>query len=181
MDETPGWLTPTEQHAWRSFLRMQEKLAARLGRELLADSKLSTPDYGVLVELTDAPDGRRRLQDLAGALEREQSRMSHHVARMVKRGLVVREECAGDGRGVLVAITPAGREAIEAAAPQHVSAVRRLFIDRLTPEELDTLARISDRIVAALEREPGRADPPPGGPAAPRAGGRSRHAPRPKP
>jgi DNA-binding MarR family transcriptional regulator len=174
MDETSQWLSRAEQHAWRSFLRMQEKLAARLGRELLTESGLSPPDYGVLVELTDAPDGRRRLQELAKALEWEQSRMSHHIARMTKRGLVGREECLDDGRGVLVAITPAGREAIEAAAPHHVAAVRRVFIDRMTPEELGTLARISDRIVAALERE---ADPPPTGSAAAQAA--RRRAPRP--
>nr|WP_202971118.1 MarR family winged helix-turn-helix transcriptional regulator [Saccharothrix sp. ALI-22-I] len=176
------WLSPAEQHAWRSFLRMQEKLAARLGRELLTQSKLSPADYGVLVELTDTPDGRRRLQDLAKALEREQSRMSHHIARMTKRGLVTREECADDGRGVLVVITPAGRAAIEAAAPHHVDTVRRLFIDRLTPEELGTLTRISDRIVAELEREPAdQADPSVNGSAAAQAAGRQRAPRRPKP
>lgn len=159
MDEMSRWLTPAEQHAWRSFLRMQEKLAARLGRELLAESKLSTADYGVLVDLTDVPEGRRRLQDLAKVLEWEQSRMSHHIARMIKRGLVVREECADDARGVHVAITPAGREAIEAAAPQHVNAVRRLFIDRLTPDELAALTRISTRIVEEMEKDPPSSKP----------------------
>lgn len=147
------WLTPEEQHAWRSFVRMHERLGGRLSRLLQAESKLSAPDYAVLVHLTDAPDGRQRFLDLARAVEWEKSRMSHHIARMAKRGLVAREECSEDGRGAFVAITPEGRAAIEAAAPLHVEAVRSLFLDHVTPAELRTLARISDRVVEHLDED----------------------------
>ncbi len=154
MTETPRWLSPAEQHAWRSFIRMQEKLVGRLARELQTTSKLSIADYAVLVNLTDVPDGRLRFLDLVKAVEWEQSRASHHIGRMARRGLVVREECPDDGRGVFVAITPAGREAITAAAPQHVEAVRRLVLDHLTAEELALLGHISGRIIARLEADP---------------------------
>lgn len=147
MDEEPRWLTAAEQDAWRSFVQLHGKLVGRLSRELQAESGLSDADYGVLVSLTDVPDGRLRFLDLANAVEWEKSRMSHHIARMVKRGLVVREECAEDGRGAFVVITPAGREAIAAAAPRHVEAVRRLFIDPLSPEELSTFAKLSRRLL----------------------------------
>jgi DNA-binding MarR family transcriptional regulator len=70
---------------------------------------------------------------------------------MAKRGLVGREECAEDGRGVFVVVTAAGREVIEAAAPRHVATVRRLVIDTLSAEELATLARIYGRILDRLE------------------------------
>lgn len=152
MDETPRWLTPSEEHAWRSFIRMQVKLIDRLSRQVQAASGLSTADYAVLVDLTDVPEGRLRLQDLAKTVEWEKSRMSHHITRMAKRGLVVREGCPDDGRGAFVAITPAGRAAIAAAAPHHVEAVRRLVIDPLTPEQLNTLAQISNRILEQLEK-----------------------------
>ncbi|SBT89656.1 transcriptional regulator, MarR family [Streptomyces sp. DI166] len=151
MTQTVRWLTDEEQHAWRNFVRMQEKLGARLGRSLQADFNLSSADFAVLVHLTDVPEGRLRYQDLSRALEWEKSRMSHHIARMVSRGMVAREECPEDGRGAFVVITDAGRAAIEAAAPRHVETVRALFLDHITPEELRTLARISERVVAHLE------------------------------
>ncbi|MEV6171906.1 MarR family winged helix-turn-helix transcriptional regulator [Streptomyces sp. NPDC051954] len=151
MDETVRWLTPEEQHAWRNFVRLHERLWARLGRSLQSESNVSAADFAVLVELTDVPDGRQRYQDLARALEWEKSRMSHHIARMAGRGLVVREECPEDGRGAFVVITEAGRQAIEAAAPRHVEAVRELFLDHVTPAELRTLEEISERVVGKMD------------------------------
>jgi len=151
MNDTTQWLSPAEQDAWRAFVRVHQRLTARLGRDLQAHSKLSGADYEILVALTDLPEGRLRLQDLAKEVEWEQSRLSHQIARMAKRGLVAREECAEDGRGVFVAITAAGREVVEAAAPHHVATVRRLVIDTLSPEELATLARIYGRILDGLE------------------------------
>ena len=153
MSQEPRWLTPAEQEAWRSFVRVHLQLDGRLSRELQAESNLSSADYAVLVSLTDVPDGRQRLLALAGGLEWEKSRMSHHITRMVRRGLVIREECAEDGRGAFVAITPAGRGAIAAAAPRHVEAVRRLVVDVLGPEELGALHRICGRILERLESE----------------------------
>ena len=105
----------------------------------------------MLVHLTGVSDGRMRSADLAGRVEWEKSRMSHQVSRMTKRGLVVREECPQDGRGAFVVITPAGRDAIASAAPRHVESVHRLFVDPLTPEELQAFARIADRVLDQLE------------------------------
>ncbi|MFJ9428583.1 MarR family winged helix-turn-helix transcriptional regulator [Streptomyces sp. NPDC101490] len=154
MNDTPRWLSPEEQDAWRGFVSLHEKLAARLSRHVQAQSGLSAADYMVLVNLTDVPDGRLRFLELAKAAEWEKSRMSHHIARMEKRGLVAREECAEDGRVAVIAITQAGREAIAAAAPKHVEAVRRMFIDPLTPQELRTYARLTKRILERMEEEP---------------------------
>ncbi|MEU5153812.1 MarR family transcriptional regulator [Glycomyces sp. NPDC021274] len=151
MNDETQWLSPREQHAWRAYIRLNQKLFARLGSELQTQSKLSGADFAILVALTDEPADRLRFQELAKAVDFEQSRLSHQIARMVKRGLVAREECAEDGRGAFVTITDQGREAIEAAAPKHVAAVRRLVLDAISPEELDTLGDIATRIVKHLD------------------------------
>ncbi|MFE6624912.1 MarR family winged helix-turn-helix transcriptional regulator [Streptomyces sp. NPDC057740] len=148
---TVRWLTADEQRAWRGFVRLHERLGGRLGRMLQSESNVSPADFAVLVHLTDTPDGRQRYQDLARALEWEKSRMSHHIARMAGRGMVVREECPEDGRGAFVVITDAGRAAIEAAAPRHVEAVRELFMDHVTPAELRVLTEISERVIGKLD------------------------------
>ncbi|MZF90622.1 MarR family transcriptional regulator [Streptomyces sp. SID5643] len=154
MGETVRWLTPEEQRAWRGFVRLHERLGGRLGRLLQSESQLSAADFAVLVHLTDSPQGRQRHQDLARSLEWEKSRTSHHIARMAGRGMVVREECPEDGRGAFVVITDAGREAIEAAAPRHVAAVRDLFLDHVTPAELRVLTEISERVIRRMDEDP---------------------------
>jgi len=80
----------------------------------------------------------------------DRSRISHQLSRMEHRGLVTREPCPDDARGSIVRLTPAGRSAIEAAAPNHVTTVRRFFLDPLSDDELDTLATLLDRLLAGL-------------------------------
>lgn len=155
MNETAHWLSPAEQQAWRSFIRLHQKLTARLTRDLQTQSKLSGADYEILVALTDVPDGRLRFLDLAATVEWERSRLSHQIARMTKRGLVAREECEEDGRGAFVAVTSTGRRTIKAAAPKHVATVRRLVIDALSPAEIAALEQISNRILDQLDDESG--------------------------
>ena len=145
------WLTDREERAWRSLQVMHMRLDGALARQLAADSGLSYPDYVVLVVLTDRPDGRMRLFELAAALGWEKSRLSHQVARMADRGLVKKEKCDSDRRGAYVVVTSRGRRAIEAAAPGHVATVRRLFVDRLTPSQLDAIADAAELVLAALD------------------------------
>jgi DNA-binding MarR family transcriptional regulator len=144
------WLDESEQRAWRAYLTMQSRLSARLNRRLQADSDLSITDFAVLVELTDSAENRVRAFELARTLQWEKSRLSHHLARMQRRGLIGREECPNDARGAFIVITPAGRKAIEEAAPLHVETVRRLFFDGLTPEQVRTLQTIADHVLDRL-------------------------------
>lgn len=148
------WLDERELRAWRSLQFMQMRLEGQLARQLAADSGLSYPDYLVLVALTDRPDGRMRLFELAEALGWEKSRVSHQVARMADRGLVGKEKCDSDRRGAFVVVTAKGRREIEAAAPGHVAAVRHLVVDRLTPAQLDAIGEAAEVVLAALD-EPG--------------------------
>ncbi|MEV8391707.1 MULTISPECIES: MarR family winged helix-turn-helix transcriptional regulator [unclassified Streptomyces] len=161
MEQAVRRLAVDEQHAWRTFVRMHERLMGRLSRLLRTESSVSPADFAVLVELMDVPEGRRRFLDIARALEWEKSRASHHIARMVKRGLVVRDECLQDGRGTFVVVTEEGRAVIEAAAPRHVEAVRELFLDNVTPSELRLLVRISERVMEKLDEEPSCPERPP--------------------
>ncbi|GIH95460.1 MarR family winged helix-turn-helix transcriptional regulator [Planobispora siamensis] len=149
--DTPRWLDDDQQRAWRAYLRMQAQLGAALNRQLQAACNLSLADYDVLVHLTDVPDGRLRPYELQRALEWEQSRLSHHLSRMQRRGLVERQECADDGRGAFVVLTQAGREAITTAAPGHVETVRALFFDALGPEQVEALQQLTTQVLARLD------------------------------
>jgi DNA-binding MarR family transcriptional regulator len=105
------------------------------------------------VVLTEESDDRLRLFALARHLGWEKSRVSHHVARMVARGLVAKRQCGDDRRGAFVTVTPTGRRAIEGAAPGHVAAVRRLFVDRLSPEQLDAVGDAAQAVLAGLDAD----------------------------
>lgn len=147
---TTQWLDDGEARAWRGYLRMNTLLQAELARDLQRESGLSGADYDVLVILSETQDERLRLRDLGARLLWEKSRLSHHITRMEKRGLVRREECEVDGRGAFVVLTPAGRRTIEEAAPPHVANVRRHFFDQLTPEQVQMLADISEAVLTEL-------------------------------
>jgi DNA-binding MarR family transcriptional regulator len=151
MNNDVPWLKEEEQVVWRRWLTVNALLPATLHRALQTDSGLSLPDFDVLVQLSESPEGRVRVNDLARALHWERSRVSHHVTRMERRGLVKREECAADGRGAFVVVTPEGRASIEQAAPGHVQKVRRLIFDQLDEDEVDVLAGVLDKILGRLE------------------------------
>jgi len=156
----PRWLDEREQHAWRSIRTMNHRLSIAVERRLVLESGLSVADYQVLVPLSESAEGRLRARDLARGAGWEKSRLSHQMRRMEQRGLVEREDCPTDARGAYVRLTPAGRTAIESAAPGHVEAVRRLFLDVLEPAELDVLAAVADRVLARLAEEESDCDGP---------------------
>ncbi|MEU9746315.1 MarR family winged helix-turn-helix transcriptional regulator [Streptomyces niveus] len=150
MTQDPRWLTEAEQRAWQAYRRMFLLLNAQLARDLAQDSGLSDADYDVLSALGASPDRRRRVSELADRMLWSRSRLSHHLARMQQRGLVVREECATDGRGAVVVLTDEGTRTIERAAPPHVESVRRHFIDLLSPEQIEVFATIGETVVGRL-------------------------------
>lgn len=143
------WLDEREQAAWRAYVAGYSGLMAELNRRLLAVSGLSIVDYEVLVHLSEAPEGRVRSFVLAEALRWERSRLTHQLARMEQRGLVVRTPCLEDRRGSHVELTPAGRRALRRAAPHHAADVRELFVDP-GGRDLDAVRRVSSRIQEAV-------------------------------
>jgi DNA-binding MarR family transcriptional regulator len=151
---TGAWLTEDEQRTWRTYLRMSSLLPAALNRELQQDSGLTLPEYEVLVQLSEAPQHRLRPFQICEALNWEQSRLSHQLTRMERRGLIARRECEADGRGAFIELTAAGTGAIGAAAPRHVAAVRRLIFDQLSDAQRASLEEACAAIVTALSEQP---------------------------
>ena len=149
----PRWLDAREAHLWRSWLRLNQELLSRLEEQIGREGDLSGPDYAVLVPLSASPDGMLRARELGREILWDRSRLSHHLGRMEKRGLVVREECAEDARGAMVRMTDAGRAAIKRAAPGHVAATRSYFFDLLSNKEVDLLTTLFDRVLANLDRD----------------------------
>jgi DNA-binding MarR family transcriptional regulator len=149
------WLTEEEQRAWRGLLRMTAQLNARANRLLLQEYGISLADYEVLVALSEAPEGQLRVFEVADALTWEQSRVSHQLARMQRRGLITREGCATDARGAFAVLTTAGRAAIERAAPAHVEQVRQLVFDELSHEQVSALTEITTRVMDRLAETAG--------------------------
>jgi DNA-binding MarR family transcriptional regulator len=145
------WLDERQHHAWRSYLRMQARLTARMHHELHADAGLSLADFDVLVALSEAPLLRMRPFELGTALDWEKSRVSHHTRRMEQRGLIDREECEDDGRGAYLVLAPLGSRALTGAAPRHVEIVRQLVFDGLTQAQVDGFTEVMDTILARLD------------------------------
>jgi DNA-binding MarR family transcriptional regulator len=136
--------------AWLAYRRLRALLDLQITRDLAADSGLSDADYDVLSTVSERPGRRMRLGELADEIRWSVSRLSHHVSRMEQRGLVVRENCADDGRGQTVVLTDAGWSAIRAAAAHHVASVRAHFVDLLAPEEIEAFAATAEKVVAHL-------------------------------
>jgi DNA-binding MarR family transcriptional regulator len=140
------WLTPGQMRAWLAYVRVMHRLTYEMNRQLQADSGLSLADYDVLAALSDAPEGRLQLTELATWIGWELSRVSHHVRRMCVRGLTRRETSRVDGRATDAVLTEQGRAAIAAAAPGHVELVKRLFFAPLNPELLESLSEALQKV-----------------------------------
>jgi DNA-binding MarR family transcriptional regulator len=149
----PRWLDERQQHVWQSYLHMNQHLFAALEDQLAIDAGLSGADYKVLHPLSQAPDGLLRAREICTEIGWDRSRLSHHVTRMEKRGLVTREECSEDARGLMVRLTDVGRKAIADAAPNHAEAVHRAFFDLISKQELETLESVFDRVLHNLKNE----------------------------
>jgi len=148
----PNWLNPRELRAWQGFVYAHDQIEAHLNRRL-QESGLSGADYTVLASLSTLDGDRMPAHALCSALGWEKSRLSHQVRRMEKDGLISREPNPDDARSTLVCVLPAGRAAIEKAAPGHVEDVRRNFIDLLTPAELDMIAALNERVLHHLAKD----------------------------
>lgn len=144
------WLSDAEMQAWRSYIVSTLMLRQRLHRELAERHELSLIDYEVLVCLSAASDGRMRMTELATMLGSTKSRLSHQVGRLEAAGYVRRGRDPEDRRGVTAELTDAGTEVLERSAPTHVAGVRAHFIDLLTADEQETMARAFSRVLAHL-------------------------------
>jgi DNA-binding MarR family transcriptional regulator len=149
----PRWLSAPEQSAWRAWLDASRLLNAELNRDLLEGNGLSIADYEILVQLSESPERRMRMSELAERTLASRSRLSHQIDRMEKAGFVTREACKQDARGFWAVLTEAGYEKIVAAAPDHVESVRRHLVSLFSEQDFLTLGEMCSTIVRPLELE----------------------------
>lgn len=149
MPET-RWLDQDEQRAWRAYLEATQLLIEQLDRELHADAGVSHADYEIFVRLSEAPDRRMRMCDLAAHTLFSRSRLSHAVARLEHAGWVTRAPHPTDKRGTVAELTDAGWAKLVQMAPGHVTGVRRHLLDPLTREQVESLRAIGEAVAAPL-------------------------------
>ena len=148
---TTRWLDPGQQQAWRAFIVGTTLLMERLDRDLRESHDLSLPEYEILVRLSEAPERRLRMAELADSVKNSRSRITHTIARMEREGLVERRQCASDGRGVFAMLTDKGMALLESAAPLHVESVRSALIDVVEPADLKAIGRAFTAVATKLE------------------------------
>jgi DNA-binding MarR family transcriptional regulator len=149
--ETPRWLDDTEQAVWRRYLSVMRLLPDLLSASLVRSHDLTLIDYEVLARLSEVPQHRMRMTELAEGALLSKSRLSHQISRMERDGLVRREPCETDGRGFFAVLTEDGWQKLLGAVPTHVGDVRKNFVDPLDREQLVALGDALDTIGKALE------------------------------
>jgi DNA-binding MarR family transcriptional regulator len=147
------WLNDDEQATWRAYLLTTQLLDEALDRQLQRDAGFPHAYYGILVQLSEAPQHALRMSELARRLRYSQSRMTHAVASLERSGWVRRERCTDDGRGSLAVLTDAGMAALRSAAPGHVAEVRAHVFDRLSERQQAQLRAICATLLDGFETD----------------------------
>ena len=145
-----AWLDQQQQRSWRAFLVGTTLLMDRLDRELREQHRISLPEYEILVRLSEADGNRMRMAMLADSVSHSRSRVTHTVSRMETAGLVARDACVSDGRGVEAVLTEQGRAALTNAAPTHVAGVRQFLVDLADEDDFEAVGRVFDAVADRL-------------------------------
>ena len=140
--------TPEQMAAWQSFLMAHAKVIRSLEQEMEAEQGLPLVWYDVLAQL-DHKGGQLRLSGLADSVLLSRSNITRLVDRMDNAGLVKREPCPEDRRGMYAVITPEGREALRRAWPGHWRGIVEHFIQHLSHEDVKALHTVLSKVVQA--------------------------------
>jgi DNA-binding MarR family transcriptional regulator len=140
-------LTSTELGAWRTFLRAHATVVRALESELMAEHDLPLASYDVLVQLSEAPDWRLRMTELADRVLLSRSGLTRLADRLEREGLLRREACPSDARGTLAVLTDAGLARLEAAWPTHLRGVQEHVTGRLSTDEILQLSVLLGKLV----------------------------------
>ena len=140
-------LCGAEREAWRGLLRVHASVLKALDAELEAAHGLPLTSYEVLIHLSEAPEYRMRMCDLAASVSLSRSGMSRLVDRLERDGLIVRCACADDARGAFACLTEAGLERLEEARPTHVAGIRQRFLAQFDGDELQRLTAYWARLL----------------------------------
>ncbi len=145
-------LSAPDRQLWRNFRRSAETIHAAIERDLMAAAGLSGADHGILSRLAEAEGKALRQQELCDAMRWDRTRLSHHLTRMERRGLVKRSELGGGA--IVVRITAGGERARKVADPVHADAVTRYFLSKMTATERRAIASFCASIATTCEGIP---------------------------
>ncbi|MEH0577562.1 MULTISPECIES: MarR family transcriptional regulator [Streptomyces] len=148
---TTRWLTPEEQRAWRAYVAGYLLVEDAIDRQLQQEAGMPHLYYSILANLSDTPERRLRMTELAEQLKITRSRLTYAVTRLEKDGLVRREDCSWDKRGSVAVLTDEGMTVLERTAPGHVDTVRASLFARLTPEQVGQLEEIFTQVVRGFQ------------------------------
>jgi len=140
-------LSAPELAAWRGLLRVHTALVKELDAELAEAHDLPLTSYEVLITLESAPDRKRRMAELADRVLLSRSGMTRLVDRLEREGLLMRDTCTDDGRGCYAVLTEKGADLLAQARPTHLDGVRQRFLVHFSPDELQMLARMWERVL----------------------------------
>lgn len=143
--ETP-WLNAAEKEAWTGLASLIYLLPGRLEAPLQREAGLTLFEYLTLSRISEAPDRRLRMSELAFLAGGSLSRLSNVAKRFEQRGWMERSPDPEDGRYTIATLTDAGYAAVVAAAPVHVRAVREAALDHLSATDQQALARIAAKL-----------------------------------
>jgi DNA-binding MarR family transcriptional regulator len=132
-------LNEQEERVWRSFARALIVVPRVLEAELQAAHGVTVTEYFVLVNLSEAPDRRLRMSELAQRGVMSLSAISRVVDGLERHGLVERERCPEDRRGLLAVLTDAGLARLVEAYPTHLRGVRTHVVRHLAGLDLDAV------------------------------------------
>ncbi|HZV49561.1 MAG TPA: MarR family transcriptional regulator [Candidatus Dormibacteraeota bacterium] len=153
---------------WQAFLEAHARVLERLEREMATQRGLTLVWYEVLLHLSHAPGGRLRMRELANSVLLSRSGLSRRIDAMERAGLVRRESCPSDRRGVFAVLTERGRATLRRAAPVHLSGIHEHFGRHLDPGERAVMKAVFERLAEAADverrRRRGRSQPLPEGP-----------------
>lgn len=132
---------------WRTFLRAHAELIRTLEAELGQADQIPIASYDVLVQLTEAPDRRLRMTELADRVLLSRSGVTRLIDRLERDGLVRREPSPDDARGMYAVVTDQGLDRLRAASRVHLPGVQEHFVRRFSRSELDQLGELLARLV----------------------------------
>jgi DNA-binding MarR family transcriptional regulator len=140
--------------AWVRLLRAHSSISRAFNRDLTAGHGLTINDYEVLLRLSHAPERQMRRVDLAEEVSLTASGMTRLLDGLQAAGYVEKATCSSDARVTYAVLTDAGLARLEEAACSHVKAVRALFEERFSAEELVQLVELLGRLPGASDADP---------------------------
>ncbi|MFM9037453.1 MAG: MarR family winged helix-turn-helix transcriptional regulator [Actinomycetota bacterium] len=145
----PKWLDNDEMRAWRSYITTSVDLMKALEDDVRPFG-LTMGDYQLLAIISEAPDRRLRMCDLADQLRLSRSGLTRRMEGVLSNAWVARVQDDTDRRVAHAELTTKGWNLLRKVAPIHLASVRRLMIDRLSRSEIKAIGNAFTKISAAI-------------------------------